>query len=334
MSDSVYFKTLLNEPATSFTSSSISGFGFNTDNSHFQAVFYNSGMENESVKKFAKVIMLGYTSLYLLETAAYEESSQPDLFRVAVFVAKKADLFYTLRQVAPAQDFNGPPQKEYLSQLQQIMADCEAISGKEIKSVNFSIKAITALFRKYNNCKNGVAAVEYKTASRWTLAHELAAAYLTTAATSQDGAGSGFSAAYAINFFKKGKAPKQSLSMGLMYRRSSFVFVYSSFALSVRTDASQNIISIPFNYRYYFQDKNKGLFIGAGIALGYSMVDATDKAALKVLDNTIEIMPGVNAGYNFNKRLGLLLFADRSGMLKSKGNGRFFAGLGLGVQLN
>ena len=146
------------EEISEYTPHDITGFSFSADKIWFEAVEAEILKDTGFVKttRFAKVLLKGQASLYILQLLHTEYKSMLLKGNSYVYVLRKEEAFYTLGQYEYQQGSAVGLNKRYIGMLTYTLGDCPAVL-EDINQLAFKDAAIVRLIQNYNTCANSEA---------------------------------------------------------------------------------------------------------------------------------------------------------------------------------
>lgn len=217
LSKSIKFKTNQDtEHFTAYTPTDITGFGFTTDSIWFEAVDADILKDTSStkVKRFAKILLKGPTSLYKLQLLHTEYT--PILLRdnTYVYILQKGGKYFTLGQNEFSVENAVGVNKRYIGMLTYVFRDCPNVLSN-ISTLKFRDQPILELVQEYNACTNSHITNDiYTYKVKPVIRHGIELSYATYLSSIE---GTAYLIGYFIDTYKPDVSKKISATLGLSY---------------------------------------------------------------------------------------------------------------------
>ncbi|MBJ6118500.1 hypothetical protein JAO76_09880 [Pontibacter sp. BT310] len=222
LSNSVQFKTDINsEIVKNYLPGDITGFGFNNTGFRFTTVRVEiiKGSNVTYHKRFAKLILSGYTDLYKLPIPQEEQSIITSKGNTFLYVLQKDTTDYTLGLYETIIGIHVSKNKRYIGMLKAAFNDCENLKIN-LDRLNFNDKAILEAVTAYNTCKSPAQQSTlhvYEAKAIVKRGPELSYAQLYIPKEPANVSGQGVSVGYFWDIIQPGESRKYSTKLGLNY---------------------------------------------------------------------------------------------------------------------
>ncbi|WP_162426979.1 hypothetical protein [Pontibacter pudoricolor] len=304
LSKSVQFKTDINsEIVTDYLPGDIAGFGFNNTGFRFATVIVEilKGANLTYHKRFAKLILSGYTDLYKLPIPKEEQSIATTKGNTLLYILRKDTTDYTLGLYETMSSIHVQKNKRYIGMLKAAFNDCESLK-LNLDKLNFNDKAILEAVTEYNRCKapaqqSILQAYEAKAVVK--RGPELSYAKLYIPKEPANVSGQGFSAGYFWDIIQPGESRKYSTKLGLNY---TYYLRKTDSTDPEIEDVVIHYVRMPFSVQYNLKDPI------ISTTVPFFSVGFTTQISQKLNSADLMPLPSVGIGMYLNKfRLSALL---------------------------
>jgi hypothetical protein len=239
----------------------LKGFFFAQDSALFEAVDYSSKKDTLDIreKRFAKLLVLGYATLYRLQLPPGEQHSVADNNNVCAYVVRINNEDNVLRETEKTSGTDYTLVKKYIGTLKFLFKDCPALQAK-LNDLRFNDAAMVSIVRRYDACvrpNDNALVPPHKSALKFF--HEPEAGFTFFKAND-------WAQIYSIGYVLETVYPDLndaiSLDVGLKYDR-----------LVQKGAKSINGFEIPIYLGFNFDNEVVGPFINYGANLHYFYID-------------------------------------------------------------
>ncbi len=277
----------------------LAGFGFIDKGLHFEPVYMTirSISPDSRIKRFAKKMVAGHTTLYRLQLPQQELSQEYLKDNAHVYILKKDTAFYTLAQYEVSTNNGVRFEKRYIGLLIYLLNDCPGIASSSFKRLAFKDEAMAQLITQYNACKDpSTASVEHtykvKAEVKWGPEAGYTHVFAPDNITFLDGRG--FWGGVFWDITKPDISRKLSTRVGLNYLHLNYNYTAHSrdgYPAKPYTVAEQmHMLRLPLQVQYNFNnapEKRLSPFLSFGLTPQFSA-----NSALKDID----MVPFLNFG--------------------------------------
>ena len=225
-------------------------------------------------KRFAVLMLSGYSSLYKLEMAEKLPHIILERNNSFVYVVKKPNSWHTLSESEELKDNQQRLSKEYIQQLREVVKDCASFDLTKAEDILFLDPPFKNLIKTYNNCiQPNVASTMHKSKSPLQIKQEVNASYVFYNAQNVV-SGSGFSIGYFIDFLNPDVSKNVSGTVGINYMNFNYDY---KFRLSDIKDTvihqKNQIVRVPVSATFRLMQGTAIPFVNVGASFYHSFTD-------------------------------------------------------------
>jgi len=304
LGEGIHFKKALNSHEQQWlTPDTLSGFIFPDENRVYEPVAWSDTTDGKVVHKkiFANLLLKGYCSLYIVYLKTEDVHINEDIINETgndhIFLAEKSGRYTVLSQHESVVNSIYTLDKPYVSRLAMLFSDCSSIDAADIAQTGFYSKAMIQLFAKYNRCHNpDLVPVTYKTREKIKFTGTVYGGYTTfISKTVQPVGGLDIGAFFSIIHPRINE--KLALSFGFNYRH--FAYSYNKMD-SVMENYNDNLIGVPINITFYFNNNTIAPFFDLGIVPAFVTESYLDREGTQTSKYFLifgSFGPGVNISH-------------------------------------
>jgi hypothetical protein len=241
----------------------LKGFFFAQDSALFEAVDYSYKKDTVEIreKRFAKLLVLGYATLYRLQLPPGEQHNVADNNNVCAYVIRMNNEDNVLRETEKTNGTDYTLVKKYIGTLKILFKDCPALPPAKLNDVRFNDAAMISIVRRYDACvrpNDNTLVPPHKSVLKFF--HEPEVGFTFFKFNDWDEI---YSLGYVLETVYPDLSDAISLDVGLKYNR-----------LVQRGAKSINGFEIPIYLGFNFDNEDAGPFINYGANLHYFYIDS------------------------------------------------------------